>query len=92
MKLAGDQINQYVLAATVICPNHLSPRNAHLSGRKLALSYHMLAEEKKIAHGVLVHRASLFLGCGNALNDVSQMELLMARELWDSQLSKIFVE
>ena len=52
----------------------------------------MLAEEKKIAHGVLVHRASLFLGCGNALNDVSQIELLMARELWDSQLSKIFVE
>lgn len=92
MIVSRNQIDQYVLAVTVICPNYFSPGNAHLSGRRLAPPNHMLPEEKKVAHCILVHRASLFLGCGNAFNDVSQIKLLVARELWDSQLSKVLVE
>ena len=92
MKLSGDEIDQYVLAAAVISPDYLSPGNVHLSGRGLALPNYMLPEEKKITHGILVHGTPLFLGCSKALNDVSQIELLVARKLWDSQLGKGFVE
>ena len=92
MKLSGNQIDQYILAAAMVSPDYFSPGNVYLSGKSLALPDHMLSEEKKVAHGILVHGSSVFLGCGNALNDVSQVELLVAGELWDSQFGKILVE
>ena len=76
----------------MISPNDLSPGNVHLGGRGLAPPNHVLPEEKKVAHRILVHGASLFLDCCDAFNDVSQVKLLAARELWDSQFRKALVE
>jgi hypothetical protein len=60
-------------------PDDLSPGDVYPSSRSLTLSNHMLTEEEKIPYGILIHRASLLLYSRDTLNNVSQVELLLAR-------------
>ena len=62
----------------MVGPGNFSPSDLDSNSGRLTLPDHVLPEEKEIPHSILIHGAPMFFcGC-NTLNDISQVELLLA--------------
>lgn len=62
----------------------------HLGGT--SLPQRILAEEEHETRTALIHRAPLTLDQRYTLNDVRELNLFMACELWDANFGKLLVD
>ncbi len=90
MVLARHKINQDVLARRVVGPVDLPPRHVHLVGA--ALAERVLPKEEHEARAVLVHGPALCFHQAEALDHVDELDLLVARQLRQSDPGQLLAD
>ena len=90
MALLRHKVDQHILARRVIRPVDLAP--AHVDLVRPALAQRVLPEEEHEPGAVLVQRAALLLDQPDALDDVDQLDLLVARQLRDADARELLVD
>ena len=90
MVLLRHKVDQHILARRVIRPVDLAPAHVDLVGA--ALAQRVLPEEEHEAGAVLVQRAALLLDQPDALDDVDQLDLFVARQLRDADARQLLVD
>jgi hypothetical protein len=78
--LLGHEVDEDVLAGGVVCPVDLSPRHVYFA--RPALSESVLPEEQHEARPVLIHRPPVLLYETGAFDDINELDLLVAGEMW----------